>query len=182
MKLRFISNNKFKIEEVKTFFSNTGVEIIPVSLKIEELQTEDVKRLVKDKLLKAFKTVGKPTFVEHTGLYIDSLNNLPGGLTQIIWDKLGPIKFANLANQTANNCVFAITTLAYCDGFNVHLFEGKISGNILPEPRGCMDFQWDCIFVPEGYSETFAEMGQKKNEISMRKIAIDQFKMHILNH
>jgi XTP/dITP diphosphohydrolase len=27
----------------------------------------------------------------------------------------------------------------------------------------------DCIFIPDGESETFAEMGDRKNEISMRK-------------
>ncbi|HHF8283696.1 TPA: non-canonical purine NTP pyrophosphatase, partial [Klebsiella pneumoniae] len=42
------------------------------------------------------------------------------------------------------------------------------------------DFQWDCIFIPDGESETFAEMGDRKNEISMRKKAFDKFKEYLL--
>lgn len=45
---------------------------------------------------------------------------------------------------------------------------------------GPRDFQWDCIFIPDGESETFAEMGDRKNEISMRKKAFDKFKEYLL--
>jgi XTP/dITP diphosphohydrolase len=31
------------------------------------------------------------------------------------------------------------------------------------------------VFIPEGSKKTFAEMGARKNEISMRKKALDQF-------
>ena len=44
------------------------------------------------------------------------------------------------------------------------------------DPRGNREFQWDCVFIPKGYEETFAEMGKKKNEISMRKLAFDSFR------
>ncbi|HIE1052061.1 TPA: non-canonical purine NTP pyrophosphatase, partial [Escherichia coli] len=47
-------------------------------------------------------------------------------------------------------------------------------------PKGPRDFQWDCIFIPDGESETFAEMGDRKNEISMRKKAFDKFKEYLL--
>ena len=43
-------------------------------------------------------------------------------------------------------------------------------------PRVDHGFQWDCVFQPDGYTETFAEMGTaKKNEISMRRKALDKF-------
>jgi XTP/dITP diphosphohydrolase len=42
-------------------------------------------------------------------------------------------------------------------------------------PAGLRDFQWDCVFVPDGYTETFAEMGDRKNDISMRRKALDAF-------
>jgi XTP/dITP diphosphohydrolase len=42
-------------------------------------------------------------------------------------------------------------------------------------PRGSDGFQWDTIFVPEGFDKTYAELGQnKKNEISMRRRAFDR--------
>jgi Xanthosine triphosphate pyrophosphatase len=115
-------------------------------------------------------------FVEHTGLYINSLNEFPGGLTQIFWDKLQADKFSELLGRGHDTNVVAKTIIGYCDSRKIYLFEGAIKGTISKEPKGNRDFQWDCIFIPDGFTETFAEMGDKKNEISMRRIAFDQFK------
>ena len=49
-----------------------------------------------------------------------------------------------------------------------------MSGTLAPEPRGDPS-QWDCVFIPEGSDRTFAEMGERKNEVSMRRKALDQF-------
>jgi XTP/dITP diphosphohydrolase len=57
----------------------------------------------------------------------------------------------------------------------VHQFEGEVHGKISSEPRGSRDFQWDCIFIPDGEKLTFAEMGEKKNDISMRRRALEKF-------
>ena len=73
----------------------------------------------------------------------------------------------------------AKTIVAFCDGKRIKLFEGEISGRIVSEPRGNRDFQWDCVFQPNGYNETFAEMGEKKNGISMRKIALEKLKKYL---
>src|ERR1700753_2513665 len=116
MKIRFISGNKHKIEEVTEILAPVGVEVIPVSLKIEELQSEDVERLVRDKLTKAFNLIGRPLFVEHTGLHLEGLNGLLAGLTQIFWDKLQADRFAALVEGIGNSTVVAKTVLCYCDG------------------------------------------------------------------
>jgi XTP/dITP diphosphohydrolase len=176
MKIRFVSRNMHKIAEVQQLLRGAGVEIIAAKHSISEIQTEDVNLLVRDKILKAFAIVGRPVFVEHTGLYIEDLNHFPGGLTQIFWDKLQADKFCELFGQGSGRTLIAKTVIAYCDSMKVHLFEGQVNGTISAEPRGCRDFQWDCVFVPDGGSETYAEMGLRKNEISMRKIAFDQFR------
>lgn len=176
MKIRFVSRNRHKVDEVQQMFSSAEVEIIAARHSINEIQTEDVNLLVRDKLLKAFAIVGRPVFVEHTGLYVEYLNHFPGGLTQIFWDKLQADKFCELFGQGSGRALLAKTVIAYCDSMKIHLFEGQVKGTISAEPRGSRDFQWDCVFVPEGGTETYAEMGLRKNEISMRKIAFDQFK------
>ena len=176
MHIRFVSNNDFKVNEVKKILAEAGVKVIETKYSINGIQTENVNELVKDKLLKAFKKVGRPVFVEHTGLYIDSLNGFPGGLTQMFWDKLEADKFSSLLGQGDNPSLVAKTTIGYCDSKKMYFFEGEIKGRISPEPRGDRGFQWDCVFIPEGETETFAEMGDRKNDISMRKIAFDKFK------
>lgn len=174
MEIRFISCNKFKIGEAREILTPMGINVIPIDKKIEELQTQDSHRLVKDKVLKAFVDIGRPLFVEHTGLYLAYLNQFPGGLTQIFWDTLQADKFSELFGHTPDIMVVAKTIVGYCDGLKVHFFEGEISGAISAKPRGNRDFQWDCVFIPQGYDKTFAELGALKNQMSMRRIALDK--------
>lgn len=174
-----MSGNDHKIKEVRRILAPIGVDIVPVSRKIEELQTQDVHALVRDKLIKAFHEIGRPLFVEHTGLYLSGLNDLPAGLTQIFWDRLEAQRFADLAAALADDKVIAKTVLGYCDGRQMYLFEGAIKGTIPRAPAGPEDFQWDCVFIPDGYTKTFAEMGTDKDDISMRRLALDKFAAHL---
>ncbi|HEX2830222.1 MAG TPA: non-canonical purine NTP pyrophosphatase [Burkholderiales bacterium] len=181
-KLRFVSKNEFKRNEAASILVSSGVDVVALNITVEELQTEDTTRLVKDKTLKAFAKVGRPLFVEHTGLYLAYLNGLPGGLTQIFWDRLGADRFACLFGQSSDCAVVARTVIGYTDARRFFSFVGEIAGRITPEPRGPRDFQWDCVFQPYGFDKTFAELGAKKNEISMRRIALDQFANFLRQH
>lgn len=176
MEIRFVSRNQCKIDETIEIMKGSNVDIIPYKKAIEELQTSDVQKLVKDKLMKAFSQIGRPLFVEHTGLYIKYLNNFPAGLTQIFWDSLEADKFAQIIGKLPDSTVCAKTIIGYCDGKKIHYFNGKINGKIVDAPRGDKSFQWDCVFVPDGQTMTFAEMGKQKNVISMRKKALDKMK------
>lgn len=180
MEIRFVSGNPFKIKETQEIMKGSGIDIIPFDEKIEELQTLDVKNLVKDKLMKAFGIIGRPLFVEHTGLYIKYLNDFPAGLTQIFWDSLKADKFAELVGNLPDTTTLAKTTIGYCDGKQVHFFEGEVSGSIVNTPRGDRSFQWDCVFLPEGKINTFAEMGSAKNDISMRKKALEELRNYLI--
>jgi XTP/dITP diphosphohydrolase len=175
MDIRFLSSNIYKIHEVEAILSQVGVRIVPAAIKIEEIQTEDVKRLVRDKALKAFERIGRPVFVEHTGLQLKGLNGLPGGLTQIFWDRLQADSFVSLVKNLGSSHITAKTVIGYCDSKNIHYFEGEICGTIPDAPSGSREFQWDCVFVPDGFTQTFAELGEKKNDISMRRKALDSF-------
>ena len=175
IRLRFLSSNEFKIKEATGILKDVDIEVVPVKFKITELQTNDIDLLIKDKALKAFKEIGRPLFVEHTGLFLSYLNGLPGGLTQLFWDTLQADRFSELFGRSSDPSVTAKTVISYCDGKNLHFFKGEIEGQISPSPRGKRDFQWDCVFIPEGFKETFAELGGKKNEISMRRKALDKF-------
>jgi len=75
--IRFLSGNEHKIREANEILSHLDIAVSPLKYSIEELQSIDTPRLVKDKALKAFKRVGEPLFVEHTGLYLQQLNGLP---------------------------------------------------------------------------------------------------------
>lgn len=130
LQIRFLTSNPHKIAEAQTILAHAGVHVLPVQLKIEELQTEDTKRLVKDKALKAFQQIGRPLFVEHTGLYLNYVNGLPGGLTQIFWDTLQADKFARMFGQPSDCTVNAKTIIGFIDGKQFYDFEGSVSGRM----------------------------------------------------
>jgi XTP/dITP diphosphohydrolase len=174
MRLRFLSSNPNKVAEAKAILAPAGFEIIPVEKKLDEIQSDDVELLVRDKCIKAFRVIGRPVFVEHTGLYIEALNGFPGGLTQIFWDTLGAERVAGLFARDDDGHAVARTRIGYCDGRCIHQFEGEVRGRLSREPRGDAS-QWDCVFIPEGSDQTFAEMGERKNDVSMRRKALDRF-------
>ncbi|WP_130835756.1 non-canonical purine NTP pyrophosphatase [[Erwinia] mediterraneensis] len=181
MKIRFLSANELKLSEVRNILNPIGVDVVPIARRIEEIQTENEVELVRDKLTKAFALIGRPLFVEHTGLYLDGLNGLPAGLTRIFWHRLDADRFTALVQGLDSQCATAKTVLGYCDGRKMYQFEGQVRGTIAEHPAGSRDFQWDCVFIPEGHTQTFAEMGPLKNEISMRRLALDRFAAFLKN-
>ena len=160
-------------------FEHSFINIIPVDYKIKEIQTEDIQDIVKDKVKKAFDKIGRHLIVEHTGLYVKNMEELPGGLTQIFWDKLGADKFINLFGQKEKSILEAKTVIAYCDTKKIYTFEGAMTGVCASEPQGNREFQWDCIFIPDGCDKTFAELGDEKETFSMRRIAFEKLDLFL---
>ena len=63
-----------------------------------------------------------------------------------------------------------------------YLFEG-IVGTVISEKRGGSGFGYDPIFVPDTYSQTFAEMGNDiKNQISHRAEAVKKLTAFLSAH
>ena len=178
--IRFLSFNQKKIDEVTAIMAASSIKVIPTKQRIAEIQSDDVNALLRDKCMKAYKIAGRPIFVEHTGLEISYLNQFPKGLTQLFWDTLEADKIADLIGKQKDNKVTAITNIGYCDGKKIHFFSGAVSGIIPPAPKGPREFQWDCVFQPDGYSKTFAEMdATEKNKISMRMLALRAFRKYL---
>ena len=55
--------------------------------------------------------------------------------------------------------------------------EGRVDGTLTFPPRGTLGFGYDPIFVPEGYTQTFGELGDPvKDQISHRARAFEALK------
>ena len=62
-----------------------------------------------------------------------------------------------------------------------YLFEGVVNGVITEQPRGTAGFGYDPLFVPDGYTTTFAEMdSEAKNAISHRGLAVEKLAAFLL--
>ena len=63
------------------------------------------------------------------------------------------------------------------DEFEPQTFDGSCEGRILFKPRGKNGFGYDPLFVPVGFEQTFAELGEDvKNRLSHRAKALDKMK------
>jgi XTP/dITP diphosphohydrolase len=63
--------------------------------------------------------------------------------------------------------------------WTLELFEGVCEGRIGFEPRGPGGFGYDPLFTPEGFQQTFAELGeQAKNGVSHRARALKELKKY----
>ena len=58
MRVRFLSKNAHKIAEASTILKSVGVDLVPVHLPIDELQSDDVRAIVRNKTLRAFHLLG----------------------------------------------------------------------------------------------------------------------------
>ena len=195
MKIFFVSKNRHKYEELKNIISKrkkviyeslgSDLELIFHELKIRELQTDSFEKLVREKVLMAFKELQRPVLVEHTALYINAFNRLPGLQTKHFYEKLdaqGIIDYCIYKNDFKAE---AITWLGFCDGKNIEIVEGRLKGRIVEKLKSAKDvFDWDCIFIPNiknnNNEKTFAEFENKKDEISMRKIAWETLENKLL--
>ena len=75
-----------------------------------------------------------------------------------------------------------ITVIAFVNEMGHYFFTGKIEGEIIHEKRGQNGFGYDPLFVPKGWTKTFAEVSKEdKNEISHRALAFRSF-MKFLNN
>lgn len=177
--LRFISSNERKINEYRELLD--PIDFIPLQVSVPEPQGENPAEVVRAKLLQAFALKRTPLFVDHTSIYIDAWNNLPGALTGIFWHRLGPEGFLRLLNCVLDRRVVARTIIGYCDGKRIYTFEGELTGVLATEARGKTE-SWNCIFIPDGEQRTLGELTrEEKNKISMRRHAAEKFKAFLLS-
>ena len=183
----FFSHNQKKIIEVKQIFKDSKIKVSDLNSfeNIKEPKetgnTFASNAKIKSKYgQKLFKT---PCFADDSGFCVEALKNNPGVKSKRFLEKFSNNKEAfkyiisNVVKRK-NNKAFFVTAICLTLKENHHIvFSGRINGTVSLEPKGANGFGYDPVFVPENYTQTFAEMNLKeKNVISHRKIAITKLK------
>ena len=183
-KLVFATNNAHKLEEVAAIL---GDQVELLSLDDIGCQTdipETAETLEGNALLKSsyiYKTYHLPCFADDTGLEVETLNGAPGVYSARYAGGEGHDAQANmlkllheLDGKENRKAQFRTAISLILDG-KEYLFEGVIKGEIIEEKRGDSGFGYDPICKPEGYEQTFAELGNDiKNQISHRALAVQK--------
>jgi XTP/dITP diphosphohydrolase len=183
-KLIVASHNAGKVREIRELLERFKADVISAGeLNLPEPDETELTFIGNAELKARAAAAGAnlPALSDDSGLAIDALNGAPG-IYSARW--AGPNKDFNFAmkriedemrgkTDTRAHFICALS-LAWPDG-HCESFEGKISGHLHFPPRGTKGFGYDPIFIPDGMSETFAEIEPAaKHAISHRADAFRQ--------
>ncbi len=183
MNIIFATHNKNKLKEIS--------ELIPSSYNLQSLSDinclidipETGQTMREDALLKSqfvYENYKLNCFADDSGLEVEFLNGAPGvysaryaGEHKNDADNINKL-LEELKNCSNRNAQFK-TVIALILNGQKYFFDGIIKGKITNEILGTNGFGYDPVFIPEGYSQTFAQMNLKiKNKISHRAIAVNK--------
>ena len=182
-KLVFATNNLHKLTEIKAIL---GEQIDILSLNDINCHVdipETANTLEGNAKMKAeyiYNHYHLDCFADDTGLEVKALNGAPGIYSARYagegHDSQANMKklLENLKGITNREAQFR-TAICLIEGGEEHLFEGLVKGKIIEEKRGEAGFGYDPVFVPDGYDQTFAELGEDiKNQLSHRARAVEK--------
>jgi len=175
LSLIFATSNEHKLKEAREIL---GIEVEGTSLDIPEIQSLNEDEVVRQKAIDYYDQIQKPLFVEDVSLTFHTLGKLPGTYINDFSKQLGNEGLIKLLDGKDDRSATATVSIGYIHSDKkITVFQGSIEGSIALEEKGEMGFGWDPIFIPEGESQTFAEMdSDAKNRYSMRGIAFREFK------
>lgn len=183
-KLVFATNNPYKLEEIRAILGSK-LEILSLAdIGCDADIPETAETLEGNALIKAhyvYDNYKLDCFADDTGLEVDALHGLPGVHTAryAYPDRHDPeanmIKLLEALRENNDRNARFRTVIALIEKGKEHLFEGVVEGVIAREKSGTQGFGYDPVFIPEGNSKTFAELGEDiKNTISHRARAVQK--------
>jgi len=191
----FATNNEHKLSEIRSIL---GEEFEVKSLNdigCHEEIPEDFDTLEDNAAQKAHYIFDKyhvDCFADDTGLEVEALNGEPGVHSARYAEGTDHDSEANmdkllqkLDGQDNRNARFRTVIALIQKGepeAKVSLFQGTVYGVITKEKSGAEGFGYDPIFQPDGYDQTFAELGNDiKSNISHRAHAVSKLAEFLLN-
>jgi XTP/dITP diphosphohydrolase len=183
-KIVFASNNPNKISEIQNQLSN-HIEIISLEAigcfeEIEE-NAPDIEGNASLKSQYVFNNYQMACFADDTGLEVDALNGAPGVYSaryagkEKNAEKNIDLLLEHLKDTEKRGAQFKTVISLILDDGKEFKFTGIVRGQIIKNRQGTMGFGYDAVFMPEGYTQTFAEMSMElKNKISHRGLAVQK--------
>jgi XTP/dITP diphosphohydrolase len=189
-KLVFATNNDHKLRELK--------QILPADFELLSLNdigcTDDIPETgptletnASQKSYYIWERYGINCFADDTGLEVEALLNEPGVYSARYAGEERSARanmlkvLEKLNNKTNRKARFRCVISLVINGEEKQ-FEGIVEGQILPEGQGEAGFGYDPIFMPDGYTLSFAQMGAvDKNRISHRGRAVEKLVEYLRN-
>jgi non-canonical purine NTP pyrophosphatase (RdgB/HAM1 family) len=174
-KITFVTGSADKARELENYL---GIVVNQQKLDFPEIQSLDLEMVAIAKAEKAYDLLGVPVLVEDTALTFSALGKLPGPFIKYFLESLQNEGLVKLLNNFESREAIATTCFALADKNGVQTFVGETLGSVVDKPRGEEGFGWDAIFIPDGYTQTWAEMTlEEKQKTSMRRKALDKIEI-----
>ena len=188
MKLVLATGNPHKVEEMTDLMAGlealtvTGAGVVGGMPEVEETEltfsgNATLKAMAVFRLLKEAAWV----CADDSGLAVDALDGRPG-VFSARYAGLGATDLANMEQvlnemsavpEEQRTAAFVCCLALVNPAGKVMLFEERCEGTLLREPRGTAGFGYDPIFVPNGYNESFGQLGEAvKGRLSHRARAV----------
>jgi XTP/dITP diphosphohydrolase len=135
----FSTSNPEKTLIAKTICSAKGLNVEQISLDIDEIQGEDPKVIVEDKVRKAYQKIKKAVVVSDDSWDIPALNGFPGPYMKSLNHWFKAEDFLRLMDGINDRTIIIHQYLSYFDGKNIYTFKNDFSGKVTLEPRGKND-------------------------------------------
>jgi len=194
MEIVLATNNFDKVREMKKILKGLKIKILTLrDFPFIPRVKEDGKTLRENAIKKAVeiaRRTKKIAIADDSGLEVNALKRKPGVYSSRFAGKNCTYadnnrKLLRLMKKVPRNkrqarfvCVIAI---ASPEG-KIKTATGVCRGRIAMETRGRSGFGYDPVFIPEGYSRTYAELGLRiKNKISHRAKALQKAKKILHN-
>jgi len=170
--LVFVTSNLGKLREAESVL---GINLGHRALDLPEIQSLDLKEVVRAKALAAVQRLGTPVLVEDTSLELTGMGGFPGPLVRWLLTSVGPTGICRLAHCFDDDTATVRCLTCAADGMAEVFGLGTVHGRIAAQPTGRSGFGWDSTFIAdEGDGRTYAEMTpQEKNAISHRRKAFE---------
>ena len=194
MQIVFATNNQHKLSEIRDILGEQFEILSLADIGCHDDIPETADTLEGNALQKAQYIVeryGISCFADDTGLEVDALDGAPGVFSARYAGGEGHDSEANMQQllkelgENNNRKARFRTVIALLEkkGEVVaqHLFEGIVNGQITRKKHGHEGFGYDPIFQPDGYDDTFAQLGMDiKNKISHRARAVKKLAEYLL--
>jgi XTP/dITP diphosphohydrolase len=193
MELFIATTNPGKVAEFKAALA--GVATIKTPADFPELDGFEVEEIGKTfaeiaelKARTFGDKVGLLTVADDSGLEVEALDGQPGVYSHRFapgTDEDRYKKLLSFMSKETNRAARFVTVLCLYDPATqkVEFFPGEVQGQIAPEPTGTQGFGYDPVFKPEGYDQTFAELGiEVKNTMSHRGRAVAALQTYLASH
>ena len=189
LSLVFASNNAHKLEEIRSILGDQyevkSLKDIGCEVDIPETGTTFRENALQ-KATYVKEHYGYDCFADDSGLQVEALGGEPGVYSARYAQKNGvsfdgnkdqanmDVLLQKMANESNRKACFRTSVALIYQG-ETHFFDGIVEGKIIQEKRGNQGFGYDPLFIPNGYTQTFAELGNEiKNGISHRARAVAQ--------